>query len=52
MLNKDIFRIAYESIKGNDGALTSEVDGATLDGFSLETIENPHQRPKRPYILI
>jgi len=39
MLDPDLYYMAYESIKGNKGALTPGVEGDTLDSFSKEMIE-------------
>lgn len=38
LLNPDIHVIAYNTIKGNDGAMTPGIDGKTLDGTSMEKI--------------
>lgn len=39
VLYGDLYYMAYESIKGNKGALTPGVEGDTLDTFSKEKIE-------------
>lgn len=39
MLNRETFIAAYESIKGNKGALTPGLDNETLDAFSIEIID-------------
>lgn len=39
MFNKDIFVVAYERIKSKPGNMTPGVDMTTLDGFSMESIE-------------
>jgi len=39
MLDPDLFLMAYESLKGNQGALTPATNGETLDGFSMESIK-------------
>lgn len=39
MLDPDMYVMAYESIKGNKGALTPSVGGETLDSFSRHTID-------------
>ena len=48
-LNKDVYRIlytpelyiiAYNSIKSNDGAETPGADGVSLDGFCMEWVDD------------
>jgi len=38
MVDQDLYIMAYESIKGNKGALTPGVTGETLDSFSIDKI--------------
>ncbi len=39
ILDPELHRIAYASIKGNQGSMTPSTDGETLDGMSLEKIK-------------
>jgi retron-type reverse transcriptase len=38
MYREDLYILAYERIKSKPGNMTAGSDGATLDGFSLQTI--------------
>jgi len=46
MLDKDLHIMAYESIKSKGGAMTPGVDNETLDGYSLEKIEETIKKLK------
>lgn len=39
MFREDLYVTAYERIKSNPGNMTPGVNGETLDGFSLETVQ-------------
>ncbi|MGG3805783.1 reverse transcriptase domain-containing protein [Metabacillus fastidiosus] len=40
LYNLEFYLIAYEKIQANGGALTRGTDNETIDGFSLEKVEN------------
>lgn len=40
MFQSDLYILAYERIKSSPGNMTAGVDGSTIDGFSMTTIEN------------
>lgn len=40
MFNEDLYILAYERIKSKPGNMTPGTDGETLDGFSLEDIQD------------
>lgn len=40
MFQSDLYILAYERIKSSPGNMTAGVDGSTIDGFSMRTIEN------------
>jgi len=40
LYKKEIYIVAYNKLKDNQGAMTPAVDTETLDGFSLKRIEN------------
>lgn len=40
MFQSDLYILAYERIKSSPGNMTAGVDGSTIDGFSMKTIEN------------
>jgi len=46
MLDKELHIMAYESIKSKSGALTPGTDTETLDGFSIEKIEETIRKLK------
>jgi group II intron reverse transcriptase/maturase len=46
LLNPELHKIAYDSIKGNTGATTPGADGKTLDGTSIEKIQLNIQKLK------
>lgn len=40
ILNKDMYLIAYNKLKSNPGLMTTGISPETLDGMSIEVIEN------------
>lgn len=40
LLKKDLYVLAYEQVKSNSGYMTQGTDGQTLDGMSLDLVED------------